>query len=331
MLGDVFGHLVDARGGVDRTRRWRRKPRILGQLGIARRPAETLPFGIRKGAGRDVAVAGLEHEVGPVVGIGRCGLGADHRVLHHAFRPQIRNHGIQHRDLDVIALPGFFARIERRRHRLRGEHRGGLVADDGADHLRAVGHRLRLDIGKARQALNDRIVDPLLDVGPGVADAADRDIDQARMRAGAIRPARGRAAPWCRDGNSAPARRPARPAWPELRGRPSLLMSIESERLPRFDEMNSAENSPALSMVARLRRVMSPPIGSILSTSAPWSARNMVANGPDTTPVKSSTRTPLSGPGMTFSLDCALHRERRALDRCPSTAFSTRIAARDVT
>src|SRR5882724_4879787 len=84
----------------------------------------------------------------------------------------------------------------------------------------------------------------------------------------------------------------------------SLLMSIDSERLPRFEEMNRAENSPALSMVARLRRVMSPPIGSILSTSAPWSARNMVANGPDTTPVKSSTRTPLSGPDMTLPFDC---------------------------
>src|SRR5713226_5913139 len=84
----------------------------------------------------------------------------------------------------------------------------------------------------------------------------------------------------------------------------SLLISIDSERLPRFEEMNSAENSPALSMVARLRRVMSPPIGSILSTSAPWSARNMVANGPDTTPVKSSTRTPLSGPDMTLPLYC---------------------------
>src|SRR5438876_9797746 len=84
----------------------------------------------------------------------------------------------------------------------------------------------------------------------------------------------------------------------------SLLISIDSERLPRFEEMNSAENSPALSMVARLRRVISPPIGSILSTSAPWSARNMVANGPDTTPVKSSTRTPLSGPDMTLPLCC---------------------------
>jgi len=83
---------------------------------------------------------------------------------------------------------------------------------------------------------------------------------------------------------------------------PPLFMSIESERLPRFDEMNNAENSPALSTVPPLRRTVSPAIGSILSTSAPWSARNMVAKGPETTAVKSSTRTPASGPGMKISL-----------------------------
>src|SRR5262249_14551964 len=55
------------------------------------------------------------------------------------------------------------------------------------------------------------------------------------------------------------------------------------------------------SIAARLRRVMSPPIGSIFKTSAPWSARNIVANGPETTLVKSITRTPVSGPGMVFS------------------------------
>jgi hypothetical protein len=85
------------------------------------------------------------------LGSAAVGLGADHRVLHHAFRPQIRDHGIQHRDLNVIALPGLLAGVERRRHRLRGENRGGLVADDGADHLRTIGHRLRLDIGEAGQ------------------------------------------------------------------------------------------------------------------------------------------------------------------------------------
>src|ERR1700733_7084010 len=84
----------------------------------------------------------------------------------------------------------------------------------------------------------------------------------------------------------------------------SLLMSIDSDRLPRFEEMNSAENSPPLSIVARLRRGISPPLGSILRMPPPGSARNIVANGPDTTPVRSSTRTPLSGPGMMLSLSC---------------------------
>src|SRR5438132_2261718 len=81
----------------------------------------------------------------------------------------------------MIALPGLLAGVERRCHRLRGEHGGRLVAYDGADHLRTVGYRLRLDIGKARQRLNDRIIDALLHIRAGLADAADRDIDQARM------------------------------------------------------------------------------------------------------------------------------------------------------
>jgi hypothetical protein len=49
-----------------------------------------------------------------------------HRVLHHAFRPQVGNHRIQHRNLNMIALPGFLAGVERRCHRLRGEHGGSL-------------------------------------------------------------------------------------------------------------------------------------------------------------------------------------------------------------
>src|SRR6266446_2424126 len=87
MLSDVLGHLVDPRGGIDGARRWRREARIPGELGIAGSSAKTLPFGIRNGAGSEVAVAGLEHEIGPVVRIGSCRFGSDHRVLHHAFRP----------------------------------------------------------------------------------------------------------------------------------------------------------------------------------------------------------------------------------------------------
>src|SRR5215212_11641940 len=81
----------------------------------------------------------------------------------------------------MIALPSLLAGVERRCHRLCGEHGGGLVAYDRADHLRTVGYWLRLDIGKARQRLNDRIIDALLHIRAGLADAADRDIDQARM------------------------------------------------------------------------------------------------------------------------------------------------------
>jgi hypothetical protein len=45
--------------------------------------------------------------------------------------------------------------------------------------------------------------------------------------------------------------------------------SSASERLPRFVERNRAENSPDALIDCRLRRVMSPPSGSILMTSAP--------------------------------------------------------------
>jgi len=61
-----------------------------------------------------VAVAGLEHEIGPVVGIS----GSPPRlrrpcILHHAFRPQIGDHGIEHCDLDVVALLPVFSRAVR--------------------------------------------------------------------------------------------------------------------------------------------------------------------------------------------------------------------------
>ena len=54
---------------------------------------------------------------------------------------------------------------------------------------------------------------------------------------------------------------------------------------------------------AETPRVWSPPVAgfSTLTTSAPWSASIMVADGPETMPVRSMTRTPCSGPGMAAS------------------------------
>src|ERR1019366_5122407 len=68
------------------------------------------------------------------------------------------------------------------------------------------------------------------------------------------------------------------------------------ERLLRLVFKNAAE-SPLRRLLAE--RVASPPSGfSTLITSAPWSARIMVARGPETLEVRSTTRYPCKGPGI---------------------------------
>src|SRR3981081_4136856 len=52
-------------------------------------------------------------------------------------------------------------------------------------------------------------------------------------------------------------------------------------------------------------RRRSPSGGSTLITSAPMSAMCCVANGPSKTAVRSITRTPSSGPGISLPLDCS--------------------------
>src|SRR5437870_11210585 len=79
----------------------------------------------------------------------------------------------------MIALPVLLSDGECCYHRLRGKYSDWLVAYDSSYHLRAVRYRLRLDVGKARQRLNDRIIDALLHIRASLAYAADRDIDQA--------------------------------------------------------------------------------------------------------------------------------------------------------
>jgi len=62
-----------------------------------------------------------------------------------------------------------------------------------------------------------------------------------------------------------------------------------------------------LSMVARLRLVISPPIVSIYEhVGVPGPPVDMVSYGPDTTPVKSRTRTRFMGRASHFPL-LALH------------------------
>ena len=47
-----------------------------------------------------------------------------------------------------------------------------LVGDNRADHLRPARIGLRLEVGEARQALDDRVVDPLLGIRPALPSGA---------------------------------------------------------------------------------------------------------------------------------------------------------------
>ena len=180
-LGEDVAHQVDALAGVGGAGSRRVEPLVVDQRRLLGGAAEALPLGVRDRAHRHVAVERLEDQIGPRIGVVGRGLLADHRVLHHGFRPEIGDHDVEHRHLDVLADAGLFPRVQCRRHRLRREHRRGLVGHDGPDHLRASRLGLGLDVGEAREALDDRVVDALLGVGSAVAGAADRDVDQARI------------------------------------------------------------------------------------------------------------------------------------------------------
>ena len=74
-----------------------------------------------------------------------------------------------------------------------------------------------------------------------------------------------------------------------------FFRSTHSERLPRLQAKKPGGRP--LRPVA-MRRISSPAGDSTLMTSAPWSASMAAATGPDTMVVKSTTRTPSSGPAI---------------------------------
>jgi hypothetical protein len=75
--------------------------------------------------------------------------------------------------------------------------------------------------------------------------------------------------------------------------------STTMDRLPRFVTQNMPD-MPLRLLPSHLR--MSPiPGGSTFTTSAPWSARYVAVNGPESTADTSRTRTPSKGPPITTS------------------------------
>ncbi len=118
-------------------------------LGVLNRGAETTPLGIGDGTHGDIAISRLEDELGAGRGVGGGRLPADYGVLRHRLRPEISDHGVEHREPDVLALAGPLTGEERRGHRLSGKDCGGLVGDDRADHPRTARLGVCLEVGEA--------------------------------------------------------------------------------------------------------------------------------------------------------------------------------------
>ena len=192
-------------------------------------------------------------------------------------------------------LPVFKRRHQRRRDRLRRRHGRQLVGQHRADEARALPRRSRACTRRqARERLHDRIVDRLPGVGALLAEAVDRDVDDLPAPPRGSPPRRCRAARPRRGGNSAPARRRSQHSRFTSSTPSAVFRSMVTERLLRLRLRNEAEK-PLLA-VAVGARVVACRGSSTLITSAPWSARIMVAHGPDSIEVRSTTRMPANGP-----------------------------------
>ena len=77
----------------------------------------------------------------------------------------------------MLALAGLRRAHQRGGDRLRRRHGGQLVGQHGADEARALLVGAGLHRRQAGEGLHDRIVDRLLRVGPLLAEAVDRDVD----------------------------------------------------------------------------------------------------------------------------------------------------------
>ena len=80
----------------------------------------------------------------------------------------------------MLALARALAREERGGDGLRRSHAGELVGQDRTHQAGAGIVRSTLDRRQAGRGLNDRIIDALVRVRPGLAEAVDGDVDDLR-------------------------------------------------------------------------------------------------------------------------------------------------------
>ena len=129
----------------------RLEARIVEPFRTIERAGQRGPFAVGLHRGADVVIGGLVDQVDEAGGLLLRQFVADERLAAHVGAPQERDDRVQHRETNVLALPGPLAREQCRGDRLGGDHAGQLVGHDGADQARAflVGAALN-----ARQARN---------------------------------------------------------------------------------------------------------------------------------------------------------------------------------
>ncbi len=225
----------------------------------------------------------------------RAGSSLDKGLARHVRAPQKGEHGLEHRKADVLALAGALARQERRGDRLRVGDCGQLVGQNGAQHARACVVGAGLDRGEPGKALDQRVVDRPLRIGAHLAKAADRDVDDLG-RDGADRRFAD-AEPVGDAGAEILHKNVRRRGQPHQHPQARRVLQIEDNRALVAVVVEERGGKPA-TPVGPGPGAVAASGASTLITSAPWSPRIIVPNGPATFEVRSTMRKPWSGPGI---------------------------------
>ena len=105
------------------------------------------------------------------------------------LRPVPGERGIDHGDLDMLALAAFLAFEQRRRHRLRHRQAGHLVDDNGGHQRRGALARDGLRIRHAGHCLHRHVIDALPAIRPVGTEARHARVDQPVVERACIFPA----------------------------------------------------------------------------------------------------------------------------------------------
>ena len=155
------------------------KRSILEPVGAVERAGQRRPFLVGHDGGGHEAVLRLVDQVDEARRRALVDLLAHVGLRAHVGGPQEGQHRVQHGEAHVLAPAGLEPPHQCRGDRLGGRHRGQLVGQDRADEPRALLIGAGLHRGEAREGLHDRVVHGLVGVGPRLAEAVDRHVDDA--------------------------------------------------------------------------------------------------------------------------------------------------------